>query len=73
MASFSTAPHLDPREQHFRIPGPRHELSLSFSGSFHPRDQNFNRVERSSTFTVRPSRLRFRLPIALTDSHGVTC
>jgi pimeloyl-ACP methyl ester carboxylesterase len=28
MADFSTAPQLDPREQHFRIPGPRQGLSL---------------------------------------------
>ena len=27
MADFSTAPQLDPREQHFRIPRPRQELS----------------------------------------------
>jgi pimeloyl-ACP methyl ester carboxylesterase len=28
MADFSTAPRLDPREQHFRVPGPRQGMSL---------------------------------------------
>lgn len=28
MQNFSTAPQLDPREQHFRVPGPRQGLSL---------------------------------------------
>ena len=28
MTDFSTAAKLDPREQHFRIPGPRQGLSL---------------------------------------------
>jgi len=43
MADSSTAPQLDPREQHFRVPGPRQELSLflrllpSVKAKFQPR------------------------------------
>jgi pimeloyl-ACP methyl ester carboxylesterase len=43
MADFPTAPQLDPREQHFRVPGPRQGLSLflrylpSADAKFQPR------------------------------------
>ena len=71
MSDHSAARKLDPREEHFRIPGPREELSLFLR--FLPADPTDHlHEERCSIFTAGRFPPRFRSPIASTVHRGVT-